>query len=110
MKPTLNNHADIIRQRVTFVLATTLLLCAQSAFAADLGLFSGLTNTICSIQALVSGPVLFAVGVVVIIVGAIAFSAAESTIVKILMTVIIGLGIAAAAIPVAKSLGIQQYC
>ncbi|MGE8333757.1 hypothetical protein, partial [Pseudomonas laurylsulfatiphila] len=68
------------------------------------------TNIICSIQALVSGPILFVIGVVVIILGAIGIANSESTIVKVVMTAIVGIGLAAAAIPIAKNLGLTQYC
>ncbi|MGH8790286.1 MAG: TrbC/VirB2 family protein [Cupriavidus necator] len=97
-------------QHIALLLGAAMLLCAQSAFAADLGIFSGLTNMICSIQALVSGPVLFVIGVVVIILGAIGIANSESTIVKVVMTAIMGIGLAAAAIPIAKNMGITQYC
>ena len=85
-------------------------LSAQNALAADIGIFSGLTNMICSIQALVSGPIIFVIGVVVIILGAIGIANSESTIVKIVMTAIVGIGLAAAAIPIAKNMGLTQYC
>ncbi|MDK3022949.1 TrbC/VirB2 family protein [Cupriavidus taiwanensis] len=97
-------------QRTALLLGAAMLLCAQSAFAADLGMFSGLTNMICSIMALVSGPVIFVIGVVVIILGAIGIANSESTIVKVVMTAIVGIGIAAAAIPIAKNMGLAAYC
>jgi type IV secretory pathway VirB2 component (pilin) len=96
--------------QTTLAVGALLLMCAQSAFAADLGLFSGLTNIICSIMTLVSGPVLFVVGVVVIILGAIGIANSESTIVKVVMSAIVGIGLAAAAIPIAKNMGLTQYC
>lgn len=96
--------------QTTIVVGALLLVCAQSAFAADLGLFSGLTSIICSIMTLVSGPVLFVVGVVVIILGAIGIANSESTIVKVVMSAIVGIGLAAAAIPIAKNMGLTQYC
>jgi len=97
-------------QHTALVLGAALMLCAQNAMAADLGIFSGLTNMICSIQALVSGPIIFVIGVVVIILGAIGIANSESTIVKVVMTAIVGIGLAAAAIPIAKNLGLTQYC
>lgn len=97
-------------QHTALMLGAAMLLCAQSAFAADIGIFSGLTNMICSIQALVSGPIIFVIGVVVIILGAIGIANSESTIVKIVMTAIVGIGLAAAAIPIAKNMGLTQYC
>ncbi|CAG9180242.1 hypothetical protein LMG23992_04181 [Cupriavidus laharis] len=107
----LQARANRIRsQQAALVLGAALLLSAQSALAADLGIFSGLTNMICAIMALVSGPVLFVIGVVVIILGAIGIANSESTIVKIVMTAIVGVGIAAAAIPIAKNMGLTAYC
>ncbi|TPQ30480.1 prepilin [Cupriavidus pinatubonensis] len=110
-QPELQARADRIRsQQAALALGATLLLSAQSAFAADLGIFSGLTSIICSIMTLVSGPVLFVIGVVVIILGAIGIANSESTIVKVVMTAIVGIGIAAAAIPIAKNMGLTAYC
>ncbi|SCU77680.1 Prepilin (modular protein) [Cupriavidus necator] len=104
------NAARTRSQHTALLLGAAMLLCAQSAFAADLGMFSGLTNMICSIQALVSGPILFVIGVMVIILGAIGIANSESTIVKVVMTAIVGIGLAAAAIPAAKTMGLTQYC
>jgi len=110
-QPALQARADRIRSHQTaLVLGAALLLSAQSAFATDLGTFAQLTAMICSIMALVSGPVLFVIGVVVIILGAIGIANSESTIVKVVMTAIVGIGIAAAAIPIAKNMGLTAYC
>jgi TrbC/VIRB2 pilin len=73
--------------------------------------FSSVTNLVCGISSTVSGPWLYAVSIIVIILGAIAIAASDSSIVKMISTVFIGLGIAASAgTVVANGMGITSGC
>jgi hypothetical protein len=73
--------------------------------------FASLTNLVCGISSTISGPWLYAISIVVIILGAIAIASSESSIVKLISTVFIGLGIAASASTVVTSgMGISSSC
>jgi hypothetical protein len=61
------------------------------------------TGIVCLISAYISGPWLYAIGVVLIIVGAVAIGNSESTIGKMISTVFVGLGLASVAIPIVKN-------
>lgn len=81
---------------------------AQSASIADL---SGATGIICMITNYVSGPVLYGLGVILIIIGAIAIASSESTISKLVSSVVVGLGLAACAVNIVKNhLGVNYIC
>lgn len=96
--------------RSTFV-ALGLCLFAPLSHAADISDLSALNNLLCMITSEVSTAWLYAVGVILIIVGAVAIATSESTIVKLLSTMGIGLGIASAAIPIVqKHLSINYVC
>ncbi|CAE6837477.1 TrbC/VirB2 family protein [Paraburkholderia sediminicola] len=69
------------------------------------------TDVICLIQAYISGPWLYGIGIVLIIVGAVAIANSESTIGKIISSVFVGLGLAACAVNIVKNhLGITFAC
>lgn len=81
---------------------------AQSASIADL---SGATGIICMITNYVIGPVLYGLGVILIIIGAIAIASSESTISKLVSSVVVGLGLAACAVNIVKNhLGVNYSC
>src|ERR1700754_3783875 len=77
---------------------------APMAFAAaDLSDLSGETDIVCLIEGYISGPWLFGIGVVLIILGAVAIANSEGTIGKLLSTFLFGLGLASAAVPIAQN-------
>lgn len=84
---------------------------AQTSSSTSTSMFSSLTNLVCGISSTISGPWLYAISIIVIIVGAIAIASSESTIVKLVSTVFIGLGIAASAATVVTSgMNVQSSC
>ncbi|MBB6592737.1 hypothetical protein LBW62_08090 [Ralstonia solanacearum] len=96
------------RGHMAHVVAATALLYGAEARADEL---AGLSNFVCMIANFVKGGYLLAGGVIVIIIGAIAIAQSESTIVKFVSTIGIGIGIAAACIPLLQKLGISAtYC
>ncbi|KGW80973.1 hypothetical protein [Burkholderia pseudomallei] len=97
--------------RLSTLIALLLTIVAPAAKAVDLGDLGNAANFICLIQAYVSGPVLFGLGIVLIIVGAVAIANSESNIGKLISSVIVGLGIASCAIPLVKNqLKINYTC
>ncbi|AXK67997.1 MULTISPECIES: TrbC/VirB2 family protein [unclassified Burkholderia] len=97
--------------RLSTLIALLLTLAAPAAKAVDLGDLGNAANFICLIQAYVSGPVLFGLGIVLIIVGAVAIANSESNIGKMISSVIVGLGIASCALPLVKNqLKINYTC
>jgi hypothetical protein len=69
------------------------------------------TDVICLISSYVSGPWLYAIGIVLIIIGAVAIANSESSIGKFISLVLVGLGIASCAIPIVKNhLKINYTC
>ncbi|WP_321896736.1 conjugal transfer protein TrbC [Burkholderia cepacia] len=98
-------------QRLSTLVALALTFAAPAARAVDLSDLGSATAFICLIQAYVSGPWLFGIGIVLIIVGAVAISNSESNIGKFVSSVIVGLGLAACAIPIVKNqLKINYSC
>lgn len=85
------------------LIAAAIAFATPAAHAVDLSDLGNAASMICLIQAYVSGPVLFCIGIVVIIMAAIMIANSESNIVKFLATVFIGLGVAACAIPIVKN-------
>ncbi|MBU9589507.1 conjugal transfer protein TrbC [Burkholderia multivorans] len=97
--------------RLSTLIALALTFAAPAAKAVDLSDLGSATAIICLIQAYVSGPWLMAIGVVLIIVGAVAIANSESNIGKFLSSVIVGIGLAACAIPIVKNqLKINYTC
>jgi hypothetical protein len=81
---------------------------ASAVSLTDLG---AATDLICLIQAYISGPWLYGIGIVLIIVGAVAIANSESTIGKIISSVFVGLGLAACAVNIVKNhMGITYTC
>ena len=74
-----------------------------SASGTDLSDLSTATDIVCLISTYISGPWLFVIGVVLMIVGAVAIANSESTIGKLISTVFVGLGFASAAVPIVKN-------
>ncbi|TDY48073.1 hypothetical protein BX592_1116 [Paraburkholderia rhizosphaerae] len=91
------------REIRTTLIAAGLASFAPLALAADLSDLSGATDVICLIEGYISGPWLFGIGVVLIILGAVAIANSEGTIGKLLSTGLVGLGLASAAVPIAQN-------
>ncbi|MEX3900969.1 conjugal transfer protein TrbC [Paraburkholderia sp. BR10954] len=99
------------RELRSTVVAASLAAFAPFALAVDLTDLGSATDVICLISSYISGPWLYGIGIVLIIVGAVAIGNSESTIGKIISTVFVGLGLAACAIPIVKNhLHINYTC
>ncbi|AOJ10052.1 TrbC/VirB2 family protein [Burkholderia mayonis] len=98
-------------QRLSTLIALMLTFAAPAAKAVDLGDLGNAANLVCLIQTYVSGPWLYGIGIVLIIVGAVMISNSESNFGKFLSTVVVGLGLASCAIPIVKNqLKINYTC
>ncbi|KVN06881.1 TrbC/VirB2 family protein [Burkholderia diffusa] len=98
-------------QRLSTLTALLLTFAAPAAKAVDLGDLGNASNFICLIQAYVSGPWLFGIGIVLIIVGGVLIANSESNFGKLLSTVIVGLGFASCAATLVKNqLKINYTC
>ncbi len=101
-------RATTWRDTVAHAVAITTLLYGAEARADEL---ASLSNFVCMIANFVKSGYLLAGGVIVIVIGAIAIAQSESTIVKFVSTIGIGIGIAAACIPLLQKFGISAtYC
>jgi len=113
-------QAAALRLFARHELRTTLIAAALTAIApsanalsssTDMTDLGAATNFVCLISSYVSGPWLYAIGIVLIVVGAVAIANSESTIGKMLSSVIVGLGLAACAVNIVKDhLGIAYTC
>jgi hypothetical protein len=84
---------------------------AQSSGSTSISDLSTASGIICMISDYISGPWLYGIGIVLIIVGAVAISSSESSISKMISTVFVGLGIAACAVNIVKNhLGLSYTC
>lgn len=93
------------------VVAASLALFAPFACAVNMQDLGPATDVICLIQGYISGPWLYGIGIVLIIVGAVAIANSESSIGKIISSVFVGLGLAACAVNIVKNhLGITFVC
>jgi hypothetical protein len=95
----------------TTLIAAGLASFAPMASAVDMSDLGSATGIVCLISAYISGPWLYAIGVILIIVGAVAIANSESTIGKMVSGVFVGLGLASVAVPIVKNhLGIVYTC
>jgi type IV secretory pathway VirB2 component (pilin) len=93
------------------IVAASLAFFAPFASAVSMTDLGPATDLICLIQAYISGPWLYGIGIVLIIVGAIAIANSESSIGKILSSVFVGLGLAACAVNIVKNhMGVTFVC
>jgi hypothetical protein len=93
------------------IIAASLAFFTPLASAVSLTDLGSATDVICLIQAYISGPWLYGIGVVLIIVGAVAIASSESTIGKLISSVLVGLGLAACAVNIVKNhLGVSYTC
>jgi type IV secretory pathway VirB2 component (pilin) len=83
----------------------------SSSSSSSSSYFSGLTNLVCGISTTISGPWLYAIAVVCVIIGAVGIANSESTITKYIVGTLSGLGLAASAgTLVAQGMGIASSC
>ncbi|MCA7888527.1 TrbC/VirB2 family protein [Burkholderia contaminans] len=98
-------------QRISTLIALVLTFVALPAKAVDLGDLGNAANFVCLIQAYVSGPWLFGIGIVLIIVGGFLIANSESNFGKFLSTIVVGLGFASCATALVKNqLKINYTC
>jgi type IV secretory pathway VirB2 component (pilin) len=106
---------DALRNTVAM---TLMYACTLSAFAqttsssgASTTDLTGLTNIVCTISNVISGPYLYGIGIVLVVLGGVAIASAESTIAKFASGALMGLGIASVAVPIMKDhLNIAASC
>lgn len=99
------------REIKSTIVAASLTFFAPFASAVSLSDLGSATDVICLISAYISGPWLYGIGIVLIIVGAVAIASSESTIGKLISTVLVGLGLASCAVPIVKNhLNIAYTC
>ncbi|MFL9995295.1 TrbC/VirB2 family protein [Paraburkholderia sediminicola] len=99
------------RELRSTIVAAALACFAPMASAVDMSDLGSATDVICLISSYVSGPWLYAIGIVLIIIGAVAIANSESSIGKFISLVLVGLGIASCAIPIVKNhLKINYTC
>lgn len=91
------------REIRTTLIAAGLSMIAPMANAVDLSDLGSATDVICLVSSWISGPWLFGIGLVVIIVAFIAIATSESTIAKVLSTALAGIGFAACAVPILQN-------
>ncbi|MBN3785655.1 conjugal transfer protein TrbC [Burkholderia sp. Ac-20353] len=84
------------------LIAAALAGAAPAANAVDMTSLGAATDLICLISSYVSGAWLYTIGIVLIIIGAVAIANSESNIGKMLSSVFVGLGIAACAVPIVR--------
>jgi len=89
------------------IMGLALILVAGTA---DAAMLDSVTGVICEIKTFFSGPFLFCGGVIIIILAAIGIANSESTIIKFVSFAGVGIGVAAAAIPIMQKYGIAAYC
>ncbi|RWA51120.1 prepilin [Cupriavidus sp. UYMSc13B] len=83
---------------------------ATSAMAADFGYLGNLGDFICGIATFINTKYLFVAGLILIVLGAIGIANSESTIMKFVSVICIGIGLAAAAPAIMKTLGVAAQC
>lgn len=83
---------------------------ATSAVAADDSFLGNLSNFICGLATFINTKYLFVLGLIVIVLGAIAYANAESSLSKFISGACVGIGLAAAAPSILKTLNIAASC
>jgi hypothetical protein len=86
-----------------FIVGALLSVASAAAMAAgDYSSLTGLTDIICTVSNLISGPYLYGIGIVLITLGGVAVANSESNIAKVFSIVLFGLGIASVAVPIMR--------
>lgn len=83
---------------------------ATSAFAAEISALSNLGEFICGIATFINTKYLFVAGLILIVLGAVGIANSESTIMKFVSVICIGVGLAASAPSIMKALGVAAQC
>jgi hypothetical protein len=92
-----------LRPGKPLIVGALLSVASAAAMAAgDYTSLTGLTDIICTISNLISGPYLYGIGIVLITLGGVAVANSESNIAKTFSVVLIGLGIASVAVPIMR--------
>ncbi len=95
--------AKKLRPGKPMVVGAILSMVSVAAMAAgDFSTLTGLTDIICTISNLISGPYLYGIGIVLITIGGVAVANSESNIAKTFSVVLVGLGIASVAVPIMR--------
>ena len=92
------------------LLMVGMMAVATAAVAADDAFLNNLGNFICGIATFINTKYLFVVGLIVIVLGAYAYANAESSLSKFISGACVGVGLAAAAPSILKSLGLIASC
>lgn len=87
-----------------------LMAIASSATAAEIAAFSQLGEFICGIATFINTKYLFVAGLILIVLGAVGIANSESTIMKFVSVICIGVGLAAAAPSIMTVLGVAKAC
>jgi hypothetical protein len=87
----------------TTIIAAALSAVTPIASATDLSDLGAATDVICMFSGWISGPWLFGIGLIILILGFIAIASSESTIAKLLSGCVLGIGLAACALPILKN-------
>ncbi|CAE6963099.1 TrbC/VirB2 family protein [Paraburkholderia domus] len=102
---------ELVTTLVALVLSFLSPLSMADSSSTNISDLSTASGIICMISDYISGPWLYGIGIVLIIVGAVAISSSESSISKMISTVFVGLGIAACAVNIVKNhLGLSYTC
>ncbi|KXV16529.1 conjugal transfer protein TrbC [Caballeronia megalochromosomata] len=95
--------AKRLRPGKPMIVGALLSAMSMAAMAAgDYSNLTGLTDIICTISNLISGPYLYGIGIVLITIGGVAVANSESNIAKTFSVVLVGLGIASVAVPIMR--------
>ncbi|BDC45361.1 hypothetical protein PTKU15_86580 [Paraburkholderia terrae] len=95
--------AKKLRPGKPMIVGALLSVASAAAMAAgDYTSLTGLTDIICTISNLISGPYLYGIGIILIVLGGVAVANSESNIAKTFSVVLIGLGIASVAVPIMR--------
>lgn len=104
-------RAAVTRHTAPKALATLMLMAAAtSAGAAEIAAFSALGDFICGIATFINTKYLFVAGLILIVLGAVGIANSESTIMKFVSVICIGVGLAAAAPSIMTVLGVAKAC
>nr|WP_315591810.1 prepilin [uncultured Cupriavidus sp.] len=87
-----------------------LMAVATTAGAAEIAAFAALGDFICGIATFINTKYLFVAGLILIVLGAIGIANSESTIMKFVSVICIGVGLAAAAPSIMTVLGVAKAC
>lgn len=104
-------RAAVARKKAPKALTMLALMgIASSAAAAEIAAFSALGDFICGIATFINTKYLFVAGLILIVLGAVGIANSESTIMKFVSVICIGVGLAAAAPSIMTVLGVAKAC